>query len=175
MAGLRPQAPGRGGAEGAAEEFFKSERRLEHAAPGGPRRPRGGVAQRLPDLRSDRDRGPRAGVDGVRRRRDAARRPPGARAARAQGSPGHRLAVPRRSRSHPQGRARPPRHQTREHHADPGGSSRGDGLRARPPGDRRRRLGFRHPRLHVARAGGRPDPRRRGPTSTPPAWSSPKW
>ncbi len=64
---------------------------------------------------------------------------PGARAARTQRSPGHRFAVPRRARSHPQGRPDPPRHQAGKHHAHPGRSGRRDRLRPRPSGNRGRR------------------------------------
>ncbi len=42
------------------------------------------------------------------------------------------------------------------------GSGGGDGLRARPPGDRGRRHGRGHPGLHGARAGGGTDARRAG-------------
>ena len=104
-----------------------------------------------------------------------ARRAAGARAARAERSPGHRLAVPGRAGSHPQGRSHPPRHQTRKHHAHPGRARGGDGLRSRPPGDRGRRLGLGHPGLHGAGAGGGADSWMRGPMSTRPAWSSPRW
>ena len=125
------------------------------AALRGPRRPRGGVAQRVPDLRPDRGGRHRAGVDGVRGRPDAAPSAPGARAARAEGGAGHRVAVPGRAGGDPQGGAGPPRRQAREHHGDPGGAGGGDGLRAGAAGGQRRRHGGGDAGVHGAGAGGR--------------------
>jgi hypothetical protein len=162
VARLRPQAAGRGGAEGTARGPLQVRAAARAAAAGGQRRPRGGLAERLPHLRPHRGRGPRAGVDGVRGRRDAARGAPGARPPRAEGGSGHRLAVPGRAGGDPQGGPHPPRHQAGEHHAHPRRPGGGDGLRPRPAGDGGRRHGLRHPCLHGPRAGGGPDARREG-------------
>ena len=80
-----------------------------------------------------------------------------------------------RAGSDPPGGSGPPRHQARKHHAHPGGPSGGDGLRARPPGHRGRRLGVGHTRLHGAGAGGGTDAGCARPTSTPQVSSSPRW
>ncbi len=153
MAGVRPEAAPGGGTQESAPQAVRHADRARDAARRSASRARGDLAERVSPVRPGRGRRPRAGVDGVHRRGDAAGASEPLSALGAQGGERDRLSAVGGTRGDPPGGSGAPRHQARERDADPHAPGGDHGLRS----DLAERGGFdgRDPGVHASGAGAR--------------------